>query len=140
MRHTDQTRLLQAAALIAAVGVAGSVLFKYGLGDTPCRLCYRQWWLLTAVGVVSVGCLRYRSGALYGLGLVTALAGTTVAVYHTRLQLAAASQPGCVVGGCETVSYQATALITIPMLSATAFSLTAVLLAAAVYDRASGLR
>ena len=140
MGHTDQTRLLQAATAVAAVGVVGSVLFEYGLGYTPCRLCYRQRWLLTAVGVVSVGCLWYRSGALYGLGMVTAFVGAAIAAYHTRLQLTAASQPGCAVGGCETVSYRVAGLVTIPMLSAAAFVLTAVLLGAAVYDRASGLR
>jgi Disulfide bond formation protein DsbB. len=122
------------------VGVAGSVLFEYGFGNTPCRLCYRQRWLLTAVGVVSVGCLQYRSGALYGLDVVTALAGTTVAAYRTWLQFTAANQPGCAVGGRETVSYRVAGLVMIPMLSATAFGLTAVLLAAAVYDRVSGLR
>ncbi|ERG89114.1 MAG: disulfide bond formation protein DsbB [halophilic archaeon J07HX5] len=139
MGHTDQTRLLQAATVVAVVGVVGSVLFE-SLEYTPCRLCYRQRWLLTAVGVVSVGCLRYRSGALYGLGVVTALTGATVAAYHTGLQLTAASQPGCVAGGCETVSYRVAGFVTIPMLSATAFGLTAVLLAAAVYDRVGGLR
>ena len=117
-------------ALVAVVATAGSLYLSLGLGLVPCELCWYQRILLYPLVVVfGVASVEDRA-AVYWTVLPLSVLGTSVAAYHSWLQITASGLQCGVGGSCAAVLLRVFGL-TIPNLSLVAFllvTLTAVAL------------
>ncbi|VTT87551.1 Probable disulfide formation protein [Halorubrum sp. DM2] len=126
-RRSAATAWLSAATAVATVATAGSLWFSFGLGLTPCDLCwYQRIAMYPLVVVLGVAAVEERP-AVSRTALPLVAIGLSLAAYHSYLQ---ATVGECTVGGpCATVLWRSPVFgLTIPNLSLVAFGLLAVLL------------
>lgn len=115
--------LLLGTTIVASVATAGSLFFSLGLGLVPCELCwYQRIFMYPLVVVLGVAALD-DNDHVWRTGLPLSALGTSVAAYHSYLQVNPAIGAVCGVdGGCTAVLYpMAGGLLTIPRLSLVAF-------------------
>ena len=119
---------------VATVATVGSLWFQYGLGLYPCTLCWYQRVLMYPIVVIGVVALAGAQPLQRTAVAPLALAGVSVAGYHSWLQLQPGAS-GCTVGGCASIQWQLWGLLSIPNLAAIAFALILVVVLGAVLDR-----
>jgi len=131
--------LLQAWGLwiawgVAAVATVGSLWFSEGADFIPCRLCwFQRIFMYPLVVVLLVGAiLKDRRAFWYAIPLP--VIGLLVAVYHVYVEVNPdAESQGCLVQSTVPCSFRwidEFGYITIPVLSASAFALVALVLVA----------
>ncbi len=122
---------IYAAWVIALVATVGSLFFSEVMSLPPCILCwYQRIAMYPLVFVIGVGILLGdRRVKFYALPIC--LAGLAVAVYHNLLYygLIPDSITPCTQGiSCTSVQIEWLGFITIPLMSLTAFVVTALCL------------
>ena len=132
---------LYLAWLVALAATLGAILLGEVLGRTPCTLCwYQRIAMFPLALVLGVACLADdRRVGRYALPL--ALAGATVALYHTLLYTGVVTAPiiPCSQSGpsCTDRASQAVAGVPLPMLSLACFAAITVLLVLAYRTRST---
>lgn len=119
------------AFIVALIAMFGSLTYSDILMYEPCKLCWFQRILMYPIVVLlGLGLLR-KDSAIAFYGLILAILGAPIAVYHYLVQL------GLIKAGCSTVGYSVSCAkyftmsfgyITIPMMALTAFGLIIVFL------------
>src|SRR5437868_771556 len=90
-RNSASTAITVCAALIALVGLAGSLYLSIGMDLKACPLCfYQRTFMMAAVAVLGLGLLLpgVRIAAILVLTLPLAVGGLAVAVFHCYLEAA----------------------------------------------------
>jgi disulfide bond formation protein DsbB len=121
---------------IALLAMAGSLYFSEVANYTPCPLCWYQriamYPLVVLLGLAALR--RDRGAALYGL--VLAVLGAVVAIYHYQLEWFPDQAAICKQGSlCHVIWFRALGFATIPYLSLVAFSAIATVCAVGLWNR-----
>lgn len=133
---TSAWTLAFAGWLVAAVSTLGALFFSEVMGLPPCVLCwYQRIFMFPLVFVLAAGLFPF-DPRIVRYALPLALTGLLIAVFH--LLLVAGYIPEqitpCTQGvPCSEIQIQWLGFVTIPLLSAAAFSVIAVLLIATHY-------
>ena len=119
---------LFAAWLVSLVATLGSLFFSEVMGLPPCVLCwYQRVCMYPLAAIFTVGLVtRDRRAAQYAWPLV--LTGLTVAIYHNLLyyNILPESIAPCASGvSCTDRQIEWLGVVTIPLLSLTAFAIIA---------------
>jgi len=129
--------LVFGAWLVAAVSTLGALFLSEVMYLPPCLLCwYQRVFMFPLVAVLAVGLFPFdRTVVRYAMPL--ALAGWLVAVAHVLLMAGLIPEAAipCTQGvPCSRIDFLLFGFLTLPMLSAVAFSAIGALLAAAHYS------
>lgn len=133
---TSAWTLAFAGWLVAAVSTLGALFFSEVMGLPPCVLCwYQRIFMFPLVFVLAAGLFPF-DPRIVRYALPLALAGLLIAVFH--LLLVAGYIPEqitpCTQGvPCSEIQIQWLGFVTIPLLSAAAFSVITGLLIATHY-------
>lgn len=111
---------------LAAISTLGSLFFSEVMGFPPCVLCWYQRICMYPLVVIFLAGLFPFEDKVVHFSLPLVFIGWLIAVYHNLLyyNILPESAAPCVLGiSCTTVQIKWLGLITIPILSLTAFSL-----------------
>lgn len=122
-----------AAFLVALIATSGSLFYSLGLGLYPCRLCWYQRVLMYPQTLILGYALLTGFDDVPRLALPFSALGLPIAVYHSYVQLAPASE--CSFAGCAQIQYQVGGILSIPNQSAIAFALLLVFLSVSWWQR-----
>ncbi|MGB4442061.1 MAG: disulfide bond formation protein B [Coriobacteriia bacterium] len=126
--------VLALALSLTTVGV--SLSLPTLLDSPPCSLCLVQRWLvMTAAAALALGLLR-RSALAAAYALPITIAGMGVATYHSLLQwgFVPDTLPMCLEGvPCSEVKFMVLGFVTIPFMSACAFTALTALLSVSMW-------
>jgi len=134
--ETIQDSGLWLAFAVALVATAGSLFFSEVAHFVPCKLCWLQRVSMYPLVVLALPAIRGdRRAAQYLLPLP--VAGFVISLWHILVERGLISDAqSCAIsapGGCTTRWIEEFGYITIPTLAATAFALTALLLAVSAF-------
>jgi disulfide bond formation protein DsbB len=115
--------------LVASAAALGSLIFSEFLGFSPCKLCWFQRIFMYPQVIILGTALMINDRKVRIYSLVLSLIGLVIAVYHILLQIfPAVLRCTDEVAKCSTVQFATFGYITIPVMSATAFALIALLM------------
>lgn len=112
------TMLILFAFLVAVIATAGSLFYSEVIGFTPCKLCWFQrvttypLIIILGVGILDINYSENSPKLVYIYAIILSGISTTVALYHSYIQLAAES--GVCSSGCSVVIYRAFGILSIP--------------------------
>ena len=131
---------LWAAFIVALVATSGSLFYSEILGYEPCKLCWYQRILMYPQVIILGLAIVKKQKFISNYSIALSALGAVIAYYHYFYQVTGLSLFKCDVVGltasCSQRFVMEYGYITIPLMSATAFTLLIVLMVALkIYDK-----
>lgn len=112
--------------VISISGLVGSLIYQYGVGFTPCVLCWYQRIVLYPIAIISlVALINKHVHEVLNYSFVLAILGFLVALYHNFEKLIGKDLIACEATGpsCLQIFVKKFGYIDIPIMSLTFFVL-----------------
>lgn len=124
--------------LVSLTAVLGSLYFSEVQGLAPCPYCWWQRIAMYPLALITLVALGTKDSKVWKYTLPLSIIGNLIAIYHVIYQASAGSGlPSCGGGAnsCANVDFALLGFITIPLMSAAAFTLMNVVTLLAIYNQ-----
>lgn len=127
---TKERKIMGISAIFTTVATASSLYLSQILQLAPCELCWYQRILLFPLVFILWGAFFWDDIEIYKYVMGLSLGGVIVSAYHSYIQIAPSTQPGCTItaANCSDVTFRVLGIFSIPNLSFLAFSGIALLM------------